>query len=266
MKRLALTAQCIIVSIAVFGQVHLPSAIANDNNAATAKSIDIGLTETHKVNYVKPLIVPASMITLGVLSLNKNFMGNLNLNAKTSILGKNTKYKTTFDNYLQYTPAAAVYFLNIVGVKGKNNLRDRSMILAMSGIITCVSTHSVKRLAHIQRPDGSNFESFPSGHTATAFACAEFLRQEYGDQSPWYGVAGYTAASFTGVMRMYNNKHWLGDVLAGAGFGIISTKLAYWLYPSLKRSLFKDKPVNVMVMPYYQSGSTGLAMNWNLGN
>ena len=38
---------------------------------------------------------------------------------------------------------------------------------------------------------------------------------------------------------MYNNRHWLTDVAAGAGIGILSTKIAYWLYPFLNSKLFK---------------------------
>ena len=75
----------------------------------------------------------------------------------------------------------------------------------------------------------------------TAFAAAEFMRQEYKDVSPLYGIAGYGAATITGILRLYNNKHWVSDVVAGAGFGILSTRLAYWIYPVIKRKLFKDK-------------------------
>jgi hypothetical protein len=52
----------------------------------------------------------------------------------------------------------------------------------------------------------------------------------------------------------------MGDVVAGAGVGIISTKLAYWMYPAIKRKLFKDKEVKTMLMPQYQNGSLGVGM------
>ena len=119
---------------------------------------------------------------------------------------------------------------------------------------------SLKKITHIQRPDGSSYESFPSGHTAEAFASAEFLRQEYKDVSPWYGIAGYAAATATGALRIYNNKHWLSDVVAGAGIGIASTKLAYWIYPAIKRKFFKNKPMNTFIIPYYQGGTGAVAM------
>ena len=39
--------------------------------------------------------------------------------------------------------------------------------------------------------------------------------------SPWYAVGGYAVATFTGVMRVLNNRHWISDVLSGAGIGIL---------------------------------------------
>ena len=85
------------------------------------------------------------------------------------------------------------------------------------------------------------------------------MRQEYKDVSPWYGVAGYAMATATGMLRMYNNKHWMSDVVAGAGVGIVSTKLAYWLYPYVKHALWKDKASGPIVMPTYSNGSVGLS-------
>jgi membrane-associated phospholipid phosphatase len=153
-----------------------------------------------------------------------------------------------------------------MGIKGKNNFRDRTMIYLLSNAIVGVSVQSIKAITRVQRPDGGGTNAFPSGHTATAFAAAEFLRQEYKDVSPWYGVAGYVAAGTTGVLRMYNNKHWFRDILPGAGFGIISTKLAYWMYPSIKKKIFKDKPMNGMIMPYYQNHGGGLSFVYNFQN
>jgi len=85
------------------------------------------------------------------------------------------------------------------------------------------------------------------------------MRLEYQDVSPWYGIAGYAAATATGVLRMYNNKHWFNDVVAGAGFGIASTRLAYWLYPKIQHSLFGGKSMSSVLMPTYQNGAVGLA-------
>jgi membrane-associated phospholipid phosphatase len=104
----------------------------------------------------------------------------------------------------------------------------------------------LKRIVNRERPNGSNRRSFPSGHTATAFIAAEFLHQEFGHLSPWISIAGYTTASATAYLRLYNNEHWLGDVLAGAAIGMASTKLVYWINKSLA-SRPKDKKQLVAV-------------------
>jgi membrane-associated phospholipid phosphatase len=122
------------------------------------------------------------------------------------------------------------------------------------------TVYTLKKVTHETRPDGSDNLSFPSGHTATAFAAAEFLRQEYKDVSAWYGIGGYAAATFTGFLRIVNNKHWVGDVFAGAGVGVISTRLAYWIYPSIKRSLFRNKEVHTIILPAYQNGVLALGL------
>lgn len=215
--------------------------------------------EKNKVG-VKNFIVPGMLVVYGVASLNSGQLKSFNNTIKEEIAQEHPHRQTRIDDYLRFAPAAAVYGLNAVGIKGRNNFRDRSMILLISNALMTGTVFGVKKLTHEQRPDGSDYYSFPSGHAAAAFASAEFMRQEYKDVSPWYGVAGYMAAGATGALRMYNNRHWMSDVLAGAGVGIASTKIAYWIYPAIKRKLFKDKPMNTMIMPYYQNKSAGLSM------
>ena len=90
---------------------------------------------------------------------------------------------------------------------------------------------------------------------------AEFLYQEYKDISVWYGVAGYVVAAGTGLFRLHNEKHWLTDIAAGAGIGILSTKIAYWLHPFIKKTIFKDKEKTTgIVMPFYNGKEYGLGL------
>ncbi len=205
-------------------------------------------------------LVPGLMIAYGFTAIENDGLQRLNGEFKDEVYLENPHKKTRLDNYLQFAPAVMVYGLDAAGIKAKHNLKDRTMLFLMSNIITNASVYSIKKLSKQMRPDGSGSTSFPSGHTAEAFANAEFLRQEYKDLSPWYGIAGYAMAATTGYLRMSNNKHWMSDVIAGAGVGIISTKLAYWLYPKIRHKLFKDKPINTMVMPNYQNGSFGLGV------
>ena len=212
---------------------------------------------------IKSLLLPTAFIAYGFISLENDGLKALDNSTKVEIKEDHPGPITKLDNYLQYSPAIAVYGLNALGIKGKNNFRDRTMIYGLSTVISIAIVLPLKKITKVERPDGSAFNSFPSGHTATAFAAAEFMWQEYKDVSPWYGIAGYAAAATTGILRLYNNKHWVSDVVAGAGVGILSTKLAYWIYPVIKRKLFKDKPMNAMLMPYYQNGGGGVSMVYN---
>ena len=221
---------------------------------------DLSQMIREKNEKIRSLKIPTILITYGFLALENDNLKALNNSIKNEMQEDHPFFSTKIDDYLQYAPALTVYGLNAMGIKGRNNFRDRTMIYLLSNMMLTTTVFSVKKLSQQLRPDGSNYYSFPSGHTAEAFASAEFLYQEYKNVSPWYGMAGYAMAAATGYLRMYNNKHWLGDVIAGAGIGILSTKAAYWIYPIIKRTLFKDKPVNTMIMPRYQNGTAGISL------
>lgn len=260
----------VIIASIILTASYTAQAQYSDSTKITTPKFDSG-----KINYnwqavktatkfpAKALLVPGMLIVYGVTSLENDGLKNLNAELKDEVYTETPHKKIPIDNYLQFAPAAAVYGLNALGIKGKHSFRDRSMIYAMSNIFLNGTVYSLKKITSVQRPDGCAYTSFPSGHTAEAFASAEFMRQEYKDVSPWYGVAGYAMAITTGYLRMYNNKHWFSDVVAGAGVGIASTKLAYWLYPKIQHNLFKDKLVNTMIMPSYQSGTFRLGVVHN---
>ena len=145
------------------------------------------------------------------------------------------------DDVSQFAPSLTVYGLNALGIQGKNDFKDRTIILGTASLIMGSTVTAMKKLTAIERPDGSNKLSFPSGSTAISFMGAEFLYQEYKDVSIWYGISGYLVATGTGFLRLHNNKHWFTDVVTGAGIGILSTKIAYWIHPLVKKTLLKDK-------------------------
>jgi len=175
-------------------------------------------------------------------------------------------YHGSAENYLQFAPAAMVYGLNLVGIEGKNRFIDRTALLGLSAAFAGVSVYGLKGVTHRLRPNKADYSSFPSGHTGNAFMEAEFLAQEYSDKSPVYSIVGYSFAVATGVLRMYHHDHWFSDVVAGAGFGILSTKAAYLIYPYLRNKLtHTDKAgKHTMVMPLYQDGVKGLSFAMEL--
>ena len=210
-------------------------------------------------NY-KSLIAPVSLITIGAIGIKSDSFKSFNSEISEEI-DEHIDEKFTIDDITQYAPALSVYALNAVGIKGKNNFRDRTIILGIAYLINRPAVSGLKDLVDVKRPDGSiNPDSWPSGHTALSFMGAEFLYQEYKDVSIWYGISGYIVASGTGFFRMYNNRHWLSDVIAGAGVGILSTKIAYWIYPFIKRNIFKGKNDRI-VMPFYNGKEYGLSLS-----
>jgi membrane-associated phospholipid phosphatase len=69
----------------------------------------------------------------------------------------------------------------------------------------------------------SGRDSWPSGHATMAFALAASVSDEI--RSTPVTIALYSSATLTAWSRMNDNRHWLSDVLAGAGVGILSAKL-----------------------------------------
>ena len=150
------------------------------------------------------------------------------------------RFNRHLDDYMQYAPAAVMLGMKVAGVQSRSSwgrmlVSDAFSALLMGGVV-----NTLKQTTNVERPDGSNKHSFPSGHTATAFMTATMFTKEYGHKSPWVGVGAYSVATATGLMRMANNKHWLSDVLTGAGIGILSTEVGYYFADLI----FREKGIN----------------------
>lgn len=138
----------------------------------------------------------------------------------------------------EWLPYAAQIGLGAIGVDARCGIVDRTLLSVTSFVILEAITQPVKRVVGRRRPDGSDNRSFPSGHTATAFAGAELMRLTYGNA---WGAAGYTVAAGVAAMRMAGRHHWLSDCIAGAGIGILSARAATWLLPLERRLLRLDR-------------------------
>lgn len=230
-----------------------------DSIHAIAKpdSTFISVKSPYRVTY-KKLIIPSVFIAYGLAGLKIDELRKLDRSTRYEIWEHQPGH-IRLDNYTQYAPALMVYGLNIAGVQSKHNFKDRTIIYAASQLISSAFVLPLKHIAKEERPDRSNKLSFPSGHTATAFSSAQFMFREYKDTHFWVSISGYSFALFTGVYRTLNDKHWVSDVVAGAGFGILSTELAYCLYPKIN-ALFigKNKKATTMIIPVYQNKNFGI--------
>lgn len=208
---------------------------------------------------IKTAIIPSVLIGYGIVGLSSNGIKSINKDIQQGIANP-PHNKLRLDDVGQFIPTLTVYGLNAMNIKGKNNFETRTIAIATSFLIMGSTVYGLKKITKINRPDMSNNDSFPSGHTAMAFMGAEFLWQEYKDKSVWYGIAGYAVATGTAYLRMYNNKHWFTDVVTGAGVGIISTKMGYWLTPYIQQKLFKHKSTTnaTIISPFYNGNQVGL--------
>ena len=173
-----------------------------------------------------------------------------------------TNFKTGIDDYTQYFGPAMTVGLKLGGYEGRSDWGRLLASAAMSYGIMAGFVNGIKYTASEMRPDGSTANSWPSGHTATSFVGATILHKEYGlTRSPWFSVAGYGVATATGVMRILNNRHWISDVLSGAGIGIMSTELGYALGDVLfkERGLLRNDLQGFSDNPSYFAISMGMS-------
>jgi membrane-associated phospholipid phosphatase len=95
------------------------------------------------------------------------------------------------------------------------------------------------------------YNSFPSGHTLTAFAVSTTLADAI--DNPWADVGLYSLAVGTGVSRVIGNHHWVSDVVGGALVGITTAK-----FVDGRWSLFG------LTSPDFLVGPQGAGLKWTV--
>lgn len=208
--------------------ILLPLLFSFQGYAQKTDTVSINTTAKKK-NHLHQIYTPSALIVAGMLAdvnFGKSLDAKLYKARKTNIPHFNTK----IDNYLQYSPILLAYGFDALGMTSKTDIINRSIILLKSELLMSASVVSLKYAIGELRPDSSARNSVPSGHTAQAFAAAAFLSEEFGKKYKWVPYLSYSIASTVGVLRIMNNKHYLSDVLIGAGIGILSTKISYWTH------------------------------------
>ena len=172
-----------------------------------------------------------------------------------------SSFSNHFDDYLQYAPMAAMFGMKLAGVKGRSTWGEMMTADVISAALMAGVVNGLKYTVKRERPNHSKNNSFPSGHTATAFMAATMLYKEYKDLGPWVGIGAYSAATLVATGRMMNNRHWMSDVLAGAGIGIMSTEVGYILSDLIfrKKHLFDllDDDVSYTRIPSFIEYAVG---------
>jgi membrane-associated phospholipid phosphatase len=104
---------------------------------------------------------------------------------------------------------------------GKGRLARTGADIMRAQLLSQAYVQAIKFTVQRERPDGSNSVSFPSGHSASAFATATVLQRHYGWKA---GVPAAVLAAYVATARVHDNKHYLSDVVFGAAMGIAAQR------------------------------------------
>jgi hypothetical protein len=254
-KGMGINFKTLLLGVLVIGSTNIAKAQVE---SVKTDSIEIA---NPKSQVIRKAIIPAVFLGYGAISLGSSSLRQLDRYVNNSTIGPHG-YTGSVDDYLRYGPIAAVYGLDLVGIKAKNNFIDRTAMLVMSMALTSTAVTFTKNNIYRVRPDGSGISSFPSSHTAMAFMAAEFMNQEYGGKSAWFRIVGYGTATATGILRLYHHVHWFSDVVMGAGYGILSTKLVYFIYPYLKKIISGKNLAKFTFTPSISNSIIGFKINY----
>ncbi|AKD02663.1 PA-phosphatase [Pontibacter korlensis] len=213
--------------------------------------------EGENKRYLTRAVLPAAaLIGAGVYTIQGNGLFS-SFDARDARNRHAPEFATKVDDYVFFVPLAYLYGFNIFSSQNRHEVGRQTKLLIASGALTSALVWPTKKLTDIDRPNNDNY-AFPSGHTAYAFTIATVVDKEFRHKSPWVSVGSYAIATGTGIMRMLNNEHWMADVIAGAGVGILSVNTVYWLHDKLA----KDKGLNTTVAPtVLPNGRPGLGLS-----
>ena len=202
------------------------------------------------------LILPASLITVGAVGTAIDGMNDFHLFSR-----KDSVKQIRVDNYLEWGMLGWVFVCDLLG-KEKHNWVDQLCLVALAEGLNGMMVHGLKHWVNETRPDGSP-HSFPSGHTSNAFLGAHMAYKEFKHSSPVLAYSGYAIAAFVAGSRIYNNRHWVSDVVAGAGFGILSVELSYLIYFPVRNAIArkinrKNKDLPIVAAPVFSPDMAGL--------
>jgi len=178
----------------------------------------------------KKLIIPVGLIAVGAVAHHSGNKDFFNISRP-----KKDVEQYRYDDYLQYMIAPSLFVLDAIGDE-KHHPIDQFFVTTLAYGLTALQVRNLKGWIDTTRPDGGK-NSFPSGHTAVASVGAHIIYKEFKDTNPWIAYSGYAALGAVAAGRVINNRHWLSDIVAGAGFGILSTELAYLMYFPVRNAI-----------------------------
>ncbi len=112
-------------------------------------------------------------------------------------------------------------------IQAKHTYRQRLSIAFSSSVILTETVNRLELSTQMVCPNAFFRSTCSLIHTATVFCGAELIREEYGNI---YGLMAYVKAASVALSRLYDNRYWLNDVIAGAEIGILSARSGMWIH------------------------------------
>ena len=140
-----------------------------------------------------------------------------------------SKASDTEVDCLQYLPMVFPEAMKLCGQPTRSGWGRLAVSQGFSVVLMAGTVYSLKHIVGERRPDRSDYRSFPSGHSAWAFAGATVVARELGWRSAWYPVGAYAFAAGIAIERIAVRRHSALDVAAGALTGVAMTELGYFL-------------------------------------
>ncbi len=236
--------------------VNIISAQFTESPIANKQFIKFQKTEFKpKKSLFSKRIIPVALISAGFLLSTSDFEKSLQKNIRNAV---GSDFYSSIDDYTRYAPVVQLYAADILGAQAKNHWFDQTKNLLISSLISNGASTILKKQIDKKRPGESTHpNSFPSGHTTTAFTTATVLYEEFIDTNPILAYSGYLFAISTGGLRLMNNAHYLSDVMVGAGIGILATRLVYHFDHLISWNPFK-KSDRIAFVPQFNNDELGV--------
>ncbi|MDL2222879.1 phosphatase PAP2 family protein [Bacteroidales bacterium OttesenSCG-928-M11] len=250
-----MTKQIFALLLVFFYLVSVSFASEESQDSTVYTPIPLVEYKTDWKNYV----VPVALITTGAIFSQTDNRDIFDFNRSDR-----NPHRTYFDDFMGAAIGPSVFLFDLVGEE-KHHPVDQVFLLGGSYVLSLGPALLLKYCFPASRPQGDGKYSFPSGHTTAAFAGAQVIYKEFKDSNSWIAYSGYIMATAVGAARMINNKHWLCDVLAGAGLGILGAELAYWIYFPIRNWVVEKinlkNNTQAFLAPSFTSESIGLSLS-----
>lgn len=233
-----------LVLIGLFTCIYASVASAQSDSLikiGAVENVNIDLTNP-KASFFSRAWVPLGLGIISVDLMRDSTKYGLQKLARSFVADT---FRTHLDDYIHYAPILMMYTADLCGVPAKNNIWNQTKYLIMSEAITSGIVWSLKIGLGIPRPDSGTKNAYPSGHTSQAFVQSQVFYNEFRETAPLLAASGHLFSITTGALRVLNNRHWVPDVLLGAGIGILVTNAIYYFEPLKNWNPFQKKRANL---------------------